>query len=274
MAVDVARDVPAVRGEALRRVVGEPAAHLAVDRDAVVVVEADQLAELLRARERARLVRDALHEAAVAAEEIGVVIDDRRLGAVELRRERALRERHADRVRDALAERPGRRLDARRHADLGVARGLAVQLAEVAQLAHRQVVAGEVQQRVDQHRAMAVGQHEAIAVGPLRVARVVAQVAAPQRDGDLGHAHGRAGVAGVGLLHGVHRERADRVDDVGVGGFGARGLRAGGCCHWRKNNEKCYTEQELCDYTCALFHSDIFRLGKPLQEGFHPPPWV
>jgi hypothetical protein len=33
----------------------------------------------------------------------------------------------------------------------------------------------------------------------------------------------------------------------------------------------------LCDYTCALFHGDIFdifRLGKPLQVGLHPPPWA
>ncbi len=33
------------------------------------------------------------------------------------------------------------------------------------------VVAGEVQQRVLQHRAVAVGKHEAIAIGPVRVAR-------------------------------------------------------------------------------------------------------
>ena len=49
----------------------------------------------------------------------------------------------------------------------------------------------------------------------------MAQVAAPQRDGDVGHAHRRAGVARVGLLHGVHRERADRV-----GHQGRRSLRA------------------------------------------------
>jgi hemerythrin-like domain-containing protein len=40
---------------------------------------------------------------------------------------------------------------------------------------------------------------------------VVLQVPAPQRDGDLGHAHRRAGVAGVGLLHGIHGQGADGV---------------------------------------------------------------
>ena len=128
--VDVRHDVPAIRLEALRRVVREPALDLAVDRDAVVVVEADQLAELLRARERARLVRDAFHQAAVAAEEIGVVIDDRRVGAIEVRRERALRERHADRVRDALAERPRGRLDADVDLALGMTGAARPELAE------------------------------------------------------------------------------------------------------------------------------------------------
>ena len=100
---------------------------------------------------------------------------------------------------------------------------LRVQLAEVLQLLHRQVVAGQVQQRVEQHRAVAVGQHEAVAVGPVRVGRVVAQVALPQRHGDLGHAHRHARVAGVGLLHGVHRERADGVGEFGVGRLGSDG---------------------------------------------------
>src|SRR5262245_27743791 len=134
MTVDVRHDVPAIGFETLRRVVGEPALHLAVDRDAVVVVEADQLAEPLRARERARLVRDAFHQAAVAAEEIGVVIDDGRVRAIELRGEKALRERHADGVRDALSERPRRRLDADVDLALGVPRAPGTELAEVLDL--------------------------------------------------------------------------------------------------------------------------------------------
>ena len=114
VAVDVGDHVPAVGLEALRRVVGEPALDLAVDRDAVVVVEADQLAEPQRAGERARLVRDAFHQAAVAEEHVGVVVDDVVAGPVELRGEQLLGERHADRVGEALAERAGGGFDARR----------------------------------------------------------------------------------------------------------------------------------------------------------------
>ncbi len=55
------------------------------------------------------------------------------------------RERNADRVGEALAERPGRGLDARRVTVLRVTRRLRVQLAEVLELVERQVVAGQVQ---------------------------------------------------------------------------------------------------------------------------------
>jgi hypothetical protein len=77
VAVDVRDHVPAVRFETLRRVVREPALHVAVDADAVVVVERDELAELPRSRERCGFVRDAFHHAAVAHEHICVVVDDR-----------------------------------------------------------------------------------------------------------------------------------------------------------------------------------------------------
>ena len=49
--VDFGHDVPAVRSEALRRVVRKPALDFAVDRDAIVIVKTDELAELERAGE-------------------------------------------------------------------------------------------------------------------------------------------------------------------------------------------------------------------------------
>ncbi len=61
VAIGDALHVPAVGLEPLGGVVGEREVGGAVDRDAIVVVEPDQLAELQMTRERARLVRDALH---------------------------------------------------------------------------------------------------------------------------------------------------------------------------------------------------------------------
>ena len=63
------------------------------------------------AGERRGLVADALHEAAVAGDDERVVVDQ--LGA-ELRAQAPLGDRHADGVGEALAERAGGDLDARR----------------------------------------------------------------------------------------------------------------------------------------------------------------
>ena len=68
-------------------------------------------------------MRNALHQTAVAGERVGVVVDDIVSGTVELRRQRTLGQRHADRVGQTLAERPGRRLDTRRQSVLRVAGG-------------------------------------------------------------------------------------------------------------------------------------------------------
>src|SRR3546814_5587919 len=76
-----------------------------------------------------------------------------------------LGDRHADRGGNTLAERAGGRLDARQHEILGVAGAWAAQLPEVADVVHRRPrVAGEVQQRINQHRTMASRQDEAVAV--------------------------------------------------------------------------------------------------------------
>ena len=66
--------------------------------------------EPLLAGEPDRLVADPLHQAAVAGDHPGVVVDDL---PPEARRQALLGDRHADRVGEPLAERPGRRLDPR-----------------------------------------------------------------------------------------------------------------------------------------------------------------
>jgi CobQ-like glutamine amidotransferase family enzyme len=80
---------------------------------------------------------------------------------------------------------------------------------------------------------MAVGQHEAVAVGPLRIGRVVAQVAGPQHFGDFRHAHRGARVAGIGLLHPVHGERANGIGKIGTHGRVQRRLLK---LSWRHRN--------------------------------------
>ena len=176
-----------------------------------------------------RLVADAFHQAAVAAEDVGVVIDDL---AAELGGEEALGERHADRVGEPLAERPGGHLDAGREAPLGMPGGAAAELAKMLQLVQRHVgIAEQVQEPVEQHRAVPVRQDEAVAVGPVRRQRIKPQKLGEQHRRDVGHPHRHAGVTRFGLFDGVHRERAQRVRHAAQSGVGGRGEGGKSCVH-------------------------------------------
>src|SRR4029077_12080415 len=94
---------------------------------------------------------------------------------------------HADAGSQALAERPRRGFHAAGPAVLGVARALAVELAELLEvvkldrrLAELLVLRvngldpGQVQQRIQQRRTMPGGEHEAIAVAPNGLVRIEA----------------------------------------------------------------------------------------------------
>ena len=141
-------DVPAVRLEALALVLGrERERGGAVDRDVVVVVDVDEPAEPEVAGDRRRLRAEALHHVAVGADRVDPRVDDLVVRPVVAVGEEALRDRHADAVREALAERAGRRLDARRVPVLGVTRRARAPLAELLQVVEREVVAREVERR-------------------------------------------------------------------------------------------------------------------------------
>jgi hypothetical protein len=53
-------------------------------------------------------------------------------------------------------------------------RGLASPLPELLEIADGKVVAGEVQEAVDQHRTMSSREDESISIHPMRILRVVA----------------------------------------------------------------------------------------------------
>ena len=217
MAVDP-RHVPAGRREAGDLVGRGRKIGRAVDGNMIVVPQHDQLAELEMAGHVDGFVRNAFHQAAVASDHIGIMIDQivpkARVG-------QALGQRHAHGGGDALAERAGRRLDAQGMAIFRMAGGPGAELAEILQLLDRHVgIADEIMQRILQHRAMAGGQHEAVAVGPGRIGRIDIDKFREQHGGDIGHAHGHAGMAGLGFLHRVHRQGADGVGQILEGGLG------------------------------------------------------
>ena len=72
---------------------------------------------------RDRFLRDAFHQVAVGGEHIGVMVDDL---LAELGGQHLLRQRHADRGGDALAERAGGGLDALGVEVLGMTRASAI----------------------------------------------------------------------------------------------------------------------------------------------------
>ena len=187
--VVVAQHVPAIAAVALGHVLGERQGGVALDRDVVVVVEARQPAEAEVPGDRRRLPRDALLQVAVGADAVRAVVDDLVPGAVVASGQHALGQRHADRVPEALPERPGGRLDARRVVHLRVARRLRPPLPERLQIVDRQVVAGQVQRGVLEDAGVARRQHEPVAVRPVRVARVVPHILVVEqvRDGREGH---------------------------------------------------------------------------------------
>ena len=77
--------------------------------------------------------------------------------------------------------------------------------------------ARQMQRCIKQHRGVADRENEAVAIGPERALGIVPQIPAPKRVHDWRHRHGRARVAAVGLLDGIHGQRPDRVDCETIG---------------------------------------------------------
>ena len=164
------------------------------------------------ARHGNRFLADAFHQAAIAHEDVGPMLAEI---VPELGVQNALGQREADRIRDALAERARRRLDAVGMLVFRMAGSLAVDLAEPLQLVQGHIlVAGQIQQAVEQHRAVAVRQQEAVAVEPMRVGRIELHEILEENGRDVGHPHRRAGMSALGLLHGIHRQETDAVGHV------------------------------------------------------------
>ena len=156
------------------------------------------------------------------------MIDNGQTRAIELRGENLLGQRHAHSIGEALSQRAGSGFNAHGHVMLGMAGCAAAELTEVTQLVHGHWIASEMQQRIQQHRGMTIGQNEAVTIPPVRVGGVVLEELAPQHRPHFGHAHGRAGMPGVGLLDGIHGQNADYVGQFAAVGRRGRHRRARG----------------------------------------------
>ena len=170
--------VPAVGLVALRHILGERDGRIILDGNAVVVPDDDEVAQLLRARQRRRLGGHALLHTAVAANGVDVVVEGAfALGGtgIEKPMRTARGHRHAYRSGDSLAERAGGDFYALGVPVLGMARGGGAFRTKRGEIVHLQAVAGEEQLNVLRERGMPGREHETVAAKPLIISRVVAQ---------------------------------------------------------------------------------------------------
>ena len=206
--VTIARENIPAAGRETRQLIGAIGDRdLAIDGDAIVIPQHDQPRQFLTARKRDRLLADTFHQAAIARDAIGVVVDDllAPFGAQKL-----LGHGETHGIGDALAQGAGCRFDPHRMAIFGMACRDCAQPAEILDLLQRHIGrAGQIEQRVKQHRAMARRQDKAVAVGPIRGRCIKAQMLVKQHGRHIGHAHRHAGMARIGRGHGVQRQCAD-----------------------------------------------------------------
>ena len=132
-----AQHIPPIGKKTRRDVLGEGDLGVAFDGDVVVVVDPAQIVELKMAGERGGLRADAFHQAAVAADRIDVVIEDVEARLVVAVGQPLSRNGHADAGRHALAERAGRRFDARDPVIFRMPRRFAAELAEMSDVVER-----------------------------------------------------------------------------------------------------------------------------------------
>jgi hypothetical protein len=94
-------------------------------------------------------------------------------------------------------------------------------LPEFFQIFERQIVAGEVETRVEQHRRVAARQHESIAIWPMRIGGVVSHDARKKHVAERCERHRRPRVTGLGFLNSIHGQRANGIDakeiEIGTG---------------------------------------------------------
>ena len=96
---------------------------------------------------------------------------------------------------------------------LRMTRGYAVDLAEVLEIVHADLVAEEMKESILEHAPVAVGENEAIPIDPVWVLGVEGHELVKENVGDWCHAHGGTRMARVRLEGGI-----DLVETVSVTG--------------------------------------------------------
>src|SRR6266700_4346807 len=115
---------------------------------------------------------------------------------------------NADRIANALAERPRRAFHSWRVTKFGMARRFGMQLPEPFDLRHRHIVTAHVQPGVKEHAAVPAGEDEDIAIDPARLVWVVFQRIAEEDRSDLRAAERQPKMPRLRSLYRIHAQTA------------------------------------------------------------------
>src|SRR5262249_61731919 len=122
---------PVIAKKAGCDILGEGDARVALDGDVIVVVHPAEVVEAEMAGQRSGFGADALHQAAITADGVNVVIEEIEARAIIAVGQPLASDRHADAGGNALAQRAGGGLDPRHPVILRMPWCLAVELADV-----------------------------------------------------------------------------------------------------------------------------------------------
>ncbi len=187
--------------QTLLHVLREGGIRRALDGNAVGIVENGQLVQLPGAGQRQGLGGDALHETAVTAECIGAVVHDLIVRTVENAGQMLLGSSHADSHGETGAQRSCGGFDTDGVTVLGMTRCERAELAELHQVLLLQTKLEKVQQRVEQHGAVAAGENETIPILPGRILGIYLQMVSPELIGHGSRTQGKTGMTGLCLLN-------------------------------------------------------------------------
>ena len=140
-------------------------------------------------------MRYAFHHAAVAHEDVGMVVNDVQAVFIEFGSQDFFGQSHTHCVGNTLSQWAGRGFHAVGVAVFRMAGGFAVQLAEVFQVINGNVIAGQVQQAVKNHGSMTIGEDKTVAVVEFWVGRIMIEELRPQHFCHFRHTHRRTRVA-------------------------------------------------------------------------------
>ena len=144
--------------------------HRTVYGNTVIVPQHIQVPKLQMPGQTDCFMVDSFHEATIACDHPSLMINQL---IAKNRVQMPFGNRHADRHRHALPQRSGCSLDTFKLEIFRVPSTWASQLAEISNIIHcRPRIAGQVERRISEHRAMTGRKHETVTIGPFRISWV------------------------------------------------------------------------------------------------------